>query len=82
MLPCASGWCPIPTPTGERGDDRRYSDAIVALADDAATRFALAAAARDYAVSRDVARENAELLGRDAALAHAAQRPRSTTCAA
>jgi len=63
-------------------EPRGYSDAIVALADDAATRFALAAAARDYALSRDVARENAELLDRYAALTHAAQRPRSTTCAA
>ena len=63
-------------------EPHRYSDAIVALADDAATRFALAAAARDYALSRDVARENAELLDRYAALTHAAQRPRSTTCAA
>jgi len=63
-------------------EPHRYSDAIVALADDAATRFTLAAAARDYALSRDVARENAELLDRYAALTHAAQRPRSTTCAA
>ena len=63
-------------------EPHRYSDAILALADDAATRFALAAAARDYALSRDVARENAELLDRYAALTHAAQRPRSATCAA
>src|SRR5260370_1059542 len=63
-------------------EPRGYSDAIVALADDAATRFAVAAAARDYALSRDVARENAELLDRYAALTHAAQRPKSTTCAA
>ncbi len=63
-------------------EPHRYSAAISALADDAATRFALAAAGRDYALSRDVARENTELLDRYAALTHAAQRPRSTTCAA
>lgn len=61
---------------------RAYSDAIVALADDPAARFALAAAARDYALSRDVARENAELLDHYTALSDAAQRPRSSTCAA
>src|SRR2546428_14008588 len=38
-------------------EPRAYRDAIVALANDAAARFALAAAARDYALSRDVARE-------------------------
>lgn len=63
-------------------DPRGFTGAIVALADDPVARFALAAAARDYAVSRDVARENAELLDRYTALIHAAQRPRSTTCAA
>ena len=63
-------------------EPRGYSDAIVALADDPVARFALAAAARDYALRRDVVRENAELLDRYAALIHTAQRPRSTTCAA
>jgi glycosyltransferase involved in cell wall biosynthesis len=63
-------------------EPRGYRDAIVALANDSAARFALAAGARDYAVSRDVAAENAELLDRYAALADADQRRRSTTCAA
>lgn len=59
-----------------------YRDAIVALAGDSASRFALAAAARDYALSRDVARENAELLYCYAALTDGARGRRSTTCAA
>jgi len=59
-----------------------YSDAIVALANDPAGRFALAAAARDSALSRDVTRENAELLDRYTALTDAAGQPRSSTCAA
>jgi glycosyltransferase involved in cell wall biosynthesis len=63
-------------------EPRGYSDAIIALADDPLARFTLAAAARDYALSRDVVREDAELLDRYAALIHAARRPRSTTCAA
>ena len=63
-------------------EPRGYSDAIVALANDPAARFALAAAARDYALSRDVARENAELLDCYTTLTAAAQTPRSTPCAA
>ena len=63
-------------------EPRGYRDAIIALANDSAARFALAAGARDYAVSRDVAAENAELLDRYAALADADQPRRSTTCAA
>jgi len=59
-----------------------YRDAIVALAGDLAGRFALAAAARDYALSRDVARENAELPDCYTALTDGAQGRRSTTCAA
>ena len=59
-----------------------YRDAIVALAGDSASRFALAAAARDYALSRDVARENAELLDCYAALTEGARGRRSSTCAA
>lgn len=59
-----------------------YRDAIVALAGDSASRFALAAAARDYALSRDVARENAELLDCYAALTDGARGRRSSTCAA
>jgi len=61
---------------------RSYRDAIIALVNDPAARFALAAAARDSALRRDVARENAELLDRYTALTDAAQRPRSSTCAA
>ena len=59
-----------------------YRDAIVALARDAAGRFALAAAARDYALSRDVVRENAELLDCYSALMDGARARRSATCAA
>jgi len=59
-----------------------YRDAMVALARDAAGRFALAAAARDYALSRDVARENAELLACYTALMDGARAQRSATCAA
>ena len=59
-----------------------YRDAIVALAGDAAGRFALAAAARDYALSRDVARENAELLDCYRALMDGTRAQRSATCAA
>jgi len=59
-----------------------YRDAIVALARDAAGRFALAAAARDYALSRDVVRENAELLDCYSALMDGARAQRSATCAA
>jgi glycosyltransferase involved in cell wall biosynthesis len=63
-------------------DPTGYRDAIVALAHDPAARFALAAAARDYAVSRDVARENAELLDHYTALTDVAPGRRSTICAA
>ena len=63
-------------------EPRGYRDAIVALAGDPAGRFALAAAARDYALSRDVARENAELLDCYAGLTDGARGRRSTTCAA
>jgi phosphatidylinositol alpha 1,6-mannosyltransferase len=62
-------------------DPRGYADAIAALVTDAPARFALAAAARDYALSRDVARENAELIDRYRALADVTHR-RSSTCAA
>jgi len=60
---------------------RSYRDAIIALVNDPAARFALAAAARDAALRRDVARENTELLDRYAALAPEAHR-RTSTCAA
>lgn len=62
-------------------DPRAYADAIAVLVDDEAARFAFAAAARDSALGRDVARENAELLDRYAALAGRSER-RTATCAA
>jgi glycosyltransferase involved in cell wall biosynthesis len=58
-----------------------YCDAIVALTSDAATRFALAAVARDAALNRDVAHENLELLHHYAALADVGGR-RAAPCAA
>lgn len=51
-----------------------YAEAIMALTRDGEARFALAAAARDYALGRDVAPENAELLERYAELAGVTQR--------
>lgn len=58
-----------------------YATAIEALVNDPAARFALAAAARDRALSRDVAHENAELLDRYARLAGRSAR-RTSPCAA
>lgn len=58
-----------------------YAAAIEALVKDPAARFALAAAARDRALSRDVAHENAELLDGYARLAGRSAR-RTSPCAA
>lgn len=55
--------------------------AIGTLVGDAPARFALAAAARDYALRHDVANENAELLERYAGLAGRTER-RASPCAA
>jgi glycosyltransferase involved in cell wall biosynthesis len=62
-------------------DARGHADAIVTLVADSAARFALAAAARDDALGRDVAHENTELLDRYAALAGRSGR-RTSPCAA
>jgi glycosyltransferase involved in cell wall biosynthesis len=62
-------------------DPRAYADAIATLVGDAAARFALAAAARDDVLARDVALENAELLDRYAALTGRSER-RTSPCAA
>ncbi|HEX4627816.1 MAG TPA: glycosyltransferase, partial [Gemmatimonadales bacterium] len=62
-------------------DPRAYADAIATLVGDAAARFALAAAARDGVLARDVALENAELLDRYAALTGRSER-RTSPCAA
>ena len=62
-------------------DSAGYAAAIAVLARDTDRRFALAAAAREQALTRDVAREDAELLDRYATLAGETGR-RAATCAA
>jgi glycosyltransferase involved in cell wall biosynthesis len=62
-------------------DPQAYADAIATLVGDPTARFALAAAARDGALGRDVAHENAELLDRYAALSGRSER-RTSPCAA
>lgn len=61
-------------------DPRAYADAITMLVGDPARRFALAAAARDAVLGRDVVLENAELLDRYVTLSGRSER--RTTCAA
>jgi phosphatidylinositol alpha 1,6-mannosyltransferase len=62
-------------------DPRGFVEAILALVRDARHRFLLAAAARERALGYDVAREDAELLVRYAALVDAAGREQAP-CAA
>lgn len=62
-------------------DPQAYVAAISALVLDPARRLALGAAARERALARDVAHENAELLQRYSELTQPAPR-RVTTCAA
>jgi glycosyltransferase involved in cell wall biosynthesis len=62
-------------------DPRGYAEAIIALVGDPLARFALAAAARDHALRRDVVHEDGELLDCYAELAGHAKRS-SSPCAA
>lgn len=62
-------------------DPHAYVDAITGLVIDVDRRLGLAAAAREYALTRDVVSEDAELLERYRALAGLTE-PRSSTCAA
>lgn len=65
----------------EPSDPRAYVEAITTLAADVDGRRAMGAAARDYALSRDVASEDSELLERYATLGGVAEATAST-CAA
>lgn len=62
-------------------DVRQFTDLIIALVNDPTTRFSLSAAARDYALSRDLTNENTELLDWYARVAGVAER-KEATCAA
>ncbi|HEX4601278.1 MAG TPA: glycosyltransferase family 1 protein [Gemmatimonadales bacterium] len=62
-------------------DPRAYADAVTTLIQDAPQRLAFGAAAREHVLTRDVARENVELLELYSALAGLTER-RTSPCAA